>query len=91
MIFYTYLFFGKFVYISKFVLSVHQVLANHDSDRFSLPYFLAPAYSCIVEPLGVKEEEKKYKKIHWGHFRKARYEGDFADRGEEIQVSHFEM
>lgn len=75
----------------KYKGPVHQVLANHESDRFSLPYFLAPAYSCIVEPLDMPGRQKKYKPIHWGYFRKARYEGDYADKGEEIQISHFEL
>ncbi len=73
----------------KYKGPVHRVLANHSSDRFSLPYFLAPAYSCIVQPL--IGETKKYKPIHWGQFRAARYQGDYADKGEEIQISQFEI
>lgn len=75
----------------KYKGPVHRVLANHTSDRFSLPFFLAPAYSCVVEPLPGTVEAKRYKPILWVHFRKARYEGDYADRGEEIQIAHFEI
>jgi len=73
---------------------IHRVLANHDKDRFSLPYFLAPAYSCDIQPLEgtfAKEEEKRYKTINWGYFRAGRYEGDYADKGEEIQITRFEI
>jgi len=76
----------------KYKAPVHRVLANTDSDRFSLPYFLAPSYSFIIRPLkGTYDESTppKFRPFPWAEFRKGRYEGDFADKGEEIQITRY--
>lgn len=78
----------------KYKGPVHRVLVNPTQGRLSIPYFLCPSYSCIIEPLKEtvdSDHPVKYKPIHWGHFRKSRYEGDYADVGEEIQIAHYEI
>ncbi|XP_037046351.1 probable 2-oxoglutarate-dependent dioxygenase At3g111800 [Bradysia coprophila] len=78
----------------KYKAPVHRVLTSTDSDRFSLPYFLAPSYSFIIRPLkGTYNDDNppKFRSFPWAEFRKGRYEGDFADKGEEIQITRYKI
>jgi isopenicillin N synthase-like dioxygenase len=77
----------------KYKAPVHRVLANHSESRFSIPFFLNPSYTFVVEPLedvtgGITP---KYRPILWGEFRSVRVQGDYADYGEEIQISQYEI
>ncbi|MDZ7684582.1 MAG: hypothetical protein U5O39_05910 [Gammaproteobacteria bacterium] len=33
----------------------------------------------------------RYRPVNWGHFRRERAAGDYADYGEEIQISKFRI
>ena len=69
-----------------FAAPVHRVLASA-GERFSTAYFLNPSESTVYAPL--VEEAAKYRPILWKTFRQARADGDYANQGEEVQISHF--
>lgn len=73
---------------------LHRVLANKTSERYSFPFFFAPSYDTIIQPLEqcvTKERPLRYRPINWGYFRSQRFAGDYADVGEEIQITHYEI
>ncbi|MEP4485598.1 MAG: 2OG-Fe(II) oxygenase family protein [Halioglobus sp.] len=65
---------------------LHRVLASSQYSRFSIPYFLNPAYTYNYAPLS---GSPRYRSINWGEFRAQRSAGDYADLGAEIQISDF--
>ena len=67
---------------------LHRVLANSLAPRFSIPYFLNPAYTYNYAPLS---GPPRYRSINWGEFRMQRSAGDYADLGSEIQISDFSI
>ena len=67
---------------------LHRVLANSLTPRFSIPYFLNPAYTYNYAPLS---GTPRYRSINWGEFRTQRSAGDYADLGSEIQISDFSI
>ncbi|KAG6584983.1 2OG-Fe(II) oxygenase superfamily protein [Phytophthora cinnamomi] len=76
----------------KFVAPLHRVLANGGADRFSAPFFYNPSYRAQVGPIVVKEgEEANYRPLSWREFRLARFKGDYADSGKEIQIGDFKI
>lgn len=73
---------------------LHRVVADSRVPRYSAPYFFNPTYSADYGPLpGVctPEDPPRYRSINWGEFRAARSAGDYADYGEEIQISQFRI
>lgn len=76
----------------KFVAPLHRVLANGARERFSAPFFYQPSYRAIVEPIVVQEDEKpRYRGVSWHDFRLRRFQGDYADHGEEVQIAHYRI
>ncbi|GMF27367.1 unnamed protein product [Phytophthora fragariaefolia] len=76
----------------KFVAPLHRVLASGGADRYSAPFFYNPSYKAQVEPIVVKEgEEANYCPLSWREFRLARFKGDYADSGKEIQIGDFKI
>lgn len=76
----------------KFMAPLHRVLANGAKERFSAPFFYNPSYDADVEPVIVDAHEKpKYRPLSWRHFRSQRFAGDYANVGEEIQISHYRI
>ena len=71
----------------RYKAPLHRVLANSSQERFSAAFFLNPAYDTNCQPL--LEEPPRYRSINWGEFRQARAAGDYADMGEEIQITHY--
>ncbi len=70
----------------------HRVLASSGSPRYSAPYFLNPSFDATYEPLPASiatNSPRRYRTINWGEFRAARAAGDFANYGNEIQISDF--
>lgn len=67
----------------------HRVLANANRVRYSAPYFLNPAYSCNCKPL--IGDSPLYQTINWGEFRRRRADGDYADYGDEVQISQYRI
>lgn len=78
----------------RYVAPLHRVLASSTARRYSAPFFFNPSYDTDYAPLdGVLSTTAppRYRPINWGAFRAGRAAGDYADAGEEIQISHFRL
>jgi isopenicillin N synthase-like dioxygenase len=77
----------------RFRAPLHRVLAHAARERYSAPYFHNPSYATVYAPLPsvCSRESPRYRPIRWGEFRSGRAAGDYADRGEEIQIAHFRL
>jgi isopenicillin N synthase-like dioxygenase len=75
----------------RFIAPEHRVLASGAQPRFSAPYFYNPSYETICAPLVTQGSASRYRPIRWGEFRFGRAAGDYADLGEEIQISHYRV
>jgi len=78
----------------RYTAPLHRVVASSDRDRYSLPYFFNPRYSCTYAPVPgmlTDGEPAHYSPIHWGNFRKERQHGDYGDYGKEIQIADFRI
>jgi isopenicillin N synthase-like dioxygenase len=76
----------------RYPAALHRVIASDRRERFSAPYFFNPAPDACYAPLPNAldaHEPAHYQAINWGEFRAARTRGDYADYGEEIQISHY--
>lgn len=76
----------------RYRAALHRVTASTYAERFSIPFFLSPAYSAAYAPLPATVDTAhppRYRPIHWGEFRARRAAGDYADCGEEVQISHY--
>ena len=74
--------------------SLHRVIASEKVARFSAPFFFNPQYHVDYAPLPSTvgtHRSAKYRAINWGEFRARRAAGDYADCGEEIQISHYQV
>ena len=77
-----------------YVAALHRVTANADRIRTSAPFFLNPAYSADYAPLPSMvdgDNPPRYRPINWGEFRTLRAAGDYADQGEEVQISQYAL
>ncbi len=72
----------------EFKAPLHQVLANSAEARYSAAFFYNPTYATNVTPFS---RTPRYRSINWGEFRGARAAGDYADIGEEIQISAYKL
>jgi isopenicillin N synthase-like dioxygenase len=76
----------------KFVAPMHRVLASDKASRYSAPFFYNPSYSAVIEPIVVREgETPHYRPIDWREFREKRVEGNYADLGEEVQITQYKL
>ena len=78
----------------RYHAALHRVRASSTYERYSVPFFFNPSYSASYQPLrSVVEtgERPLYSAINWGEFRASRAAGDYADVGEEIQISDFRL
>jgi len=78
----------------RYRAALHRVLANARTARFSAPFFFNPAMDASYAPLPNAcdaTHPPRYRPISWGEFRSARAAGDYADLGEEVQISHYRM
>lgn len=78
----------------RYRASVHRVITSAESERYSAPFFLNPSYETDYAPLPSTVNARhpaRYRAINWGEFRRGRAAGDYADRGEEIQISHYRI
>lgn len=74
--------------------ALHRVIANAEAERFSVPFFFCPAYSADYAPLPTmidRHTPPRYRTINWGEFYEKRAAGDYADFGEEVQISHYHI
>jgi isopenicillin N synthase-like dioxygenase len=77
-----------------YVAALHRVRANAEKARSSAPFFLNPAYDADYAPLPSMVDDAlppRYRPINWGEFRAQRAAGDYADQGEEVQISHYAL
>ncbi|HSK02616.1 MAG TPA: 2OG-Fe(II) oxygenase family protein [Kofleriaceae bacterium] len=73
---------------------VHRVLGMDRVERLSLPFFYNPAYRATIAPLANlvdPDHPARYRPISWSEFRRRRADGDFADYGAEVQISHYRL
>ena len=76
----------------RYTAALHRVLANTEAERFSVPFFFCPAYATDYAPLLAANDRPtraRYRAINWGEFYAKRTAGDYADLGEEVQISHY--
>jgi isopenicillin N synthase-like dioxygenase len=74
--------------------ALHRVRANAGKARMSAPFFLNPSYEADYAPLpGMIDASRpaRYRAINWGEFRRLRVADDYADQGEEVQISRYAM
>ncbi len=77
-----------------YTAALHRVRANASKARSSAPFFLNPAYDASYEPLSSMVDAAnppRYRAINWGEFRALRAAGDYADQGDEVQISHYAL
>ncbi len=76
----------------RYPAGLHRVIASKQRERYSAPYFFNPAprayYAPLPNALG-EGQVAHYRPINWGDFRASRTLGDYADYGEEIQITHY--
>ena len=72
---------------NRYRAPLHRVLANSYRARYSAPFFLNPRFDCSAEPLTT--EPAQYGPLHWGTYRAGRAAGDYADVGQEVQVTDY--
>ena len=73
---------------------LHRVLASDARDRYSLPFFYNPSYDAEYAPLETLTNESlppHYRPINWGEFRWQRQQGDYANYGQESQISDYRI
>jgi isopenicillin N synthase-like dioxygenase len=78
----------------RYCAALHRVIASSKNSRYSIPYFMNPAYRTNYAPLPAtvsRDRPARYREINWGEFRTLRADGDYADLGEEIQVEHYRI
>lgn len=75
----------------RFKAPEHRVLASGEKARYSAPYFYNPSYATVCTPLVAQQEDYRYKPISWREFRSGRAAGDYADIGEETQISWYRI
>jgi len=76
----------------RYRAALHRAITNTDSARFSIPFFLNPSYEANYQPLPTMVTGARpplYREINWGEFRERRMSGDYADYGEEIQITQY--
>ena len=74
----------------KYKAPLHRVKTQLTMERYSSPFFYNPSYETNYAPV-YRTENSKYRPINWGDFRMKRFAGDFADVGEEVQISHYKL
>ncbi len=78
----------------RYMAALHRVLASGATPRFSVPFFLNPAYRADYAPLPTTvsaNHPARYRAINWGEFRARRAAGDYADHGEEVQIAQYRV
>lgn len=76
----------------RYRAALHRVLTNTSQPRYSAPFFYCPAYATDYAPLQSTVDAAhppRYRAINWGEFRARRAAGDYADFGEEVQLTHY--
>jgi isopenicillin N synthase-like dioxygenase len=72
----------------RYPAPIHRVRAMTREDRYSAAFFYNPSYTATIAP-EVAGEPAHYRPFSWKAFRAGRAEGDYADYGQEVQISDF--
>ena len=78
----------------RYKAALHRVVVSSESERYSAPFFFNPSYDTNYAPLRTTidaEHPARYRAINWGEFRSLRTAGDYADIGEEVQISRYAL
>lgn len=78
----------------EYFAALHRVVESHKVPRFSVPFFMNPAYRTNYGPVAARvsaDRPARYRDINWGEFRMRRAEGDYADHGEEVQIDQYRI
>jgi isopenicillin N synthase-like dioxygenase len=78
----------------RYPAPVHRVITSAEKARYSAPFFYNPSYETNYAPLPSTVDPahpQRYRTINWGEFRALRAAGDYADYGEEVQISHYAL
>jgi isopenicillin N synthase-like dioxygenase len=75
----------------RFKAALHRVLANEKQRRYSAPFFYNPSFTAVCRPLDATTLERpaRYRTIPWKEYRQRRAQGDYADYGDEVQISMY--
>ncbi|MEX2495762.1 MAG: 2OG-Fe(II) oxygenase family protein [Woeseia sp.] len=76
----------------RYRAALHRVVTSPDAERFSVPFFLNPSWETEYAPLPTMVDDShpaRYRPINWCEFRSRRAAGDYADYGEEVQISQY--
>ena len=66
----------------------HRVVRTPGPSTYSSALFYNPAYGAVIkDDKGVGEEH--YRDLYWAGYRRRRWEGDFKDVGEEVQIEAY--
>ena len=68
---------------------LHRVLANDTFERYSAAFFFNPSVETDCIPL--VDAPARYERVNWGEFRSSRAAGDYANLGEETQISDYRI
>lgn len=78
----------------RYKAALHRVITNAEKDRYSVPYFFNPAYETDYAPLPTtvdNDNPARYRSINWREFRSLRAAGDYADYGDEVQITDYRI
>jgi isopenicillin N synthase-like dioxygenase len=78
----------------RYRAALHRVVTSTTMDRYSAPFFFNPGYATDYAPLATTvdaDNPAKYRPINWREFREQRAAGDYADYGNEVQISDYRM
>lgn len=78
----------------RYVAALHRVVPPVEKDRYSAPFFFNPGWDTDYAPLPTtvsEENPARYRPINWREFRALRHAGDYADYGDEVQISDYRL
>jgi isopenicillin N synthase-like dioxygenase len=78
----------------RYVAALHRVVPPTMKDRYSAPFFFNPSWDTDYAPLPTTvsaDAPARYRPINWREFRTLRHAGDYADYGDEVQISDYRV
>jgi isopenicillin N synthase-like dioxygenase len=78
----------------RYRAALHRVVTSSTMDRYSAPFFFNPGYDANYAPLPTTVDANnpaRYRPINWREFREQRAAGDYADYGNEVQISDYRI
>lgn len=78
----------------RYRAALHRAITSAEADRYSAPFFFNPSYATHYAPLPTTVEAEhpaRYRPINWREFRSLRVAGDYADYGQEVQITDYRI